>query len=140
MENNNDAKVLSIIAEKALKFAPQRTNAESAMQITPKQFGLAMAEIYRQIERKPFLVFEEHKWLMNRICLYFTGQSGIEEIDSGIFPKYNLNKGLFLIGPVGCGKTTMMTLSRQVLITEMKGFLHVVSNEVEMDFIEPLLS
>lgn len=124
----------SKLAQEALKFRQERTNVGGKIDVSPQEFGLAMMQIYKQINREDFLLFQEHRWMFNRICMYFTGDKKFESLNPGIFNPYSLEKGLFLIGPVGSGKTTMLKLARTILNLRLQGFLHKVANEIEIDF------
>lgn len=46
---------------------------------------------------------------INALCMYFSNDAGFEKIEPG----YSLKKGLLLYGPVGCGKTTLLSLLRK---------------------------
>jgi DNA replication protein DnaC len=52
-----------------------------------------------ELANKTFDVDETNKNVIWKLCLYFTGESG-----SGL----DLNKGIYLYGPIGCGKTELM--------------------------------
>lgn len=58
-------------------------------------------------EVKGFSLTDREKDLYKTLCWYFTGDSLFEK--SG----FNLNKGLWLYGGVGCGKTNLMKLFRE---------------------------
>ncbi|WP_167343103.1 ATPase [Nonlabens sp. SY33080] len=54
---------------------------------------------------KQFKIYEEDKALLYRLVTYFIG----DQSECNKF-QIDLNKGLLLSGPVGCGKTTLMRL------------------------------
>ena len=63
-------------------------------------------------EDKQFEVYNRE--LLNGLFLYFIGSP-----DS----PYNLRKGLWLDGDIGVGKTTLMSVFRDFMVTMRKGFL-----------------
>lgn len=69
-------------------------------------------EYLTRCEGKRFEVYDRE--LLNGLFLYFVGSP-----DS----PYDLRKGLWLGGSIGSGKTTLMSVFREFLITQRKGFL-----------------
>ncbi|WP_159332867.1 AAA family ATPase [Sphingobacterium multivorum] len=51
---------------------------------------------------KNFVINDYNRSIIEMLCLYFSNDPKFEE--SG----FKLNKGIMLVGPVGCGKTTIM--------------------------------
>jgi DNA replication protein DnaC len=62
----------------------------------------------RYLERfnREFEADEYTKPILDILCLYFTNDPQFNQMGAG----FNLNKGLLLFGPVGCGKTSMISL------------------------------
>lgn len=48
---------------------------------------------------------EDNEHNFHLLCLYFLGDPCFETIDGG---KYSFKKGIALLGPIGCGKTSMI--------------------------------
>ena len=59
--------------------------------------------------------------LVNDLFLYFIGSA-----DS----PYDLRKGLWLEGPIGVGKTTLINVFRELMLTFRKGFLVTTATEI----------
>jgi len=57
-----------------------------------------------------FKIYEEDHPVIYQLCLYF-----IKDKDSCAKFNIDINKGLLLSGPVGCGKTTLMKLLRHLV-------------------------
>lgn len=76
-------------------------------------------EYLTRCEGKPFEVY--NRALLNGLFLYFTGSP-----DS----PYDLRKGLWLDGSIGTGKTTLMNVFREFLITFRRGFLISTAAEI----------
>lgn len=51
-----------------------------------------------------FVIDEENEPAFEAMVLYFSGDKAFEGLGAG----YSLNKGLLVLGPVGCGKTTLL--------------------------------
>jgi hypothetical protein len=54
---------------------------------------------------QPFIVDDTNREILHALCLYFAEDPEFEAQGFG-----SLNKGLLLRGPVGCGKTTLLTI------------------------------
>jgi hypothetical protein len=54
-----------------------------------------------------FRIYEEDKALLRSLLCYF-----LKDEQTALQLNINLNKGILLTGPVGCGKTTLMSLMR----------------------------
>lgn len=52
-----------------------------------------------------YVLDNDNKHNFELLCLYFTGNPEFEKVDNG---RYRLNKGIALLGPIGCGKTSMI--------------------------------
>lgn len=72
-----------------------------------------------QLERGPeasFQVLDMQKHVIHALCLYFTGDKRFEELDPNLFNQvgipFLLNKGLWLWGNPGVGKTLLMQMFR----------------------------
>lgn len=51
-----------------------------------------------------FIIDNQNRYIIDMLCLYFVGDPSFEDTEE----QYSLNKGIALIGPVGCGKTTIL--------------------------------
>ena len=57
------------------------------------------------------LIIDEHnKEIFKQLCMYFTEDKRFEEYTNKYGNQFSLKKGLFIIGRVGCGKTTVFEL------------------------------
>ncbi|WP_276499374.1 ATPase [Pontibacter litorisediminis] len=79
-----------------------------------KWVTLALPWLERQGKRlygEHFRIYEEDYALLNRLLAYFSGDQITAEAQG-----LSLRKGILLTGPVGCGKTCLMTLLRLLLL------------------------
>lgn len=56
----------------------------------------------------PLVTDDHNREVLIALCRYFTGHEAFEQMQDG----WSLNKGIMLCGPVGTGKTTLMSLFR----------------------------
>ncbi len=71
--------------------------------------------IYLQVKGKllfgeNFKIYEEDEAILFKLCIYF-----IEDADYAKKLNIDLQKGILLTGPVGCGKTSLMKLLRYIV-------------------------
>lgn len=59
---------------------------------------------------KNFKIYEEDEVILYKLCIYF-----IRDFDACKKLEIDLNKGILLSGPVGCGKTSLMKLLRHIV-------------------------
>ncbi len=59
---------------------------------------------------KHFRIYEEDEVVLYKLCIYF-----IRDVESCKKLNIDINKGLLLSGPVGCGKTSLMKLLRHIV-------------------------
>ena len=60
-----------------------------------------------------FRIYDEDIEIIRKLCYYF-----IRDQDNCKKNEIDLEKGILLSGPVGCGKTTLMTLLRHIVPTQ----------------------
>ena len=84
------------------KYFPQLTAKEFKEMIIA--LGNARAEDKKW--RKPFTITAENEPIIDALSLYFTNDIRFESLKDG----YSLDKGILLIGDVGCGKTVLLEL------------------------------
>ena len=77
-----------------------------------------------------FKFWEEDKPIINTLLIYFLNDTTMAKTN-----KIDLTKGILVSGPVGCGKTALMSLMRLVAIQERKYFLKP-SREISFEFIK----
>ena len=77
-----------------------------------------------------FKFWEEDKPIINILLIYFLNDTAMAKTN-----KIDLTKGILVSGPVGCGKTALMSLMRLVAIQERKYFLKP-SREISFEFIK----
>jgi DNA replication protein DnaC len=94
-------------------------------------------EIIKWLEQKgkqqfgeDFKFWEEDKPIINTLLIYFLNDIAMAKTN-----KIDLSKGILLSGPVGCGKTALMSLMRLVAIQERK-YLLKPSREISFEFIK----
>lgn len=59
------------------------------------------------LDRYPkYSLDSENELMFDRLCMYFSNDPLFEEEEEG----FSLSKGIMLRGPVGCGKTTLMSM------------------------------
>lgn len=77
---------------------------------------------------KRFKIYKEDKVILLKLCSYFTR----DEINC---KKYGLdiNKGILLSGPVGCGKTSLMKLLRHI-VPQQRPYEMIPSRNVSFSF------
>jgi DNA replication protein DnaC len=56
-----------------------------------------------------FKIDEQNKGIINTLCMYFTVDPDFLKVD----PSFSFNKGILLIGPIGCGKTELMRICNE---------------------------
>ena len=84
----------------------------------------------KEIYGAHFRLYEEDKAIIYTLLSYF-----LKDKLTAAQNNINLSKGILLSGPVGCGKTTLMTLMRYVC-TESNKLLMKSCREVSFEFIQ----
>lgn len=77
-----------------------------------------------------FKIYDEDKTIIHKLIAYTTGD---EEVARQL--KINLEKGMLLSGPIGCGKTTLMSLMKYLATPQNKYYLKSC-REVSFEFIK----
>lgn len=77
-----------------------------------------------------FQILEDDKALIKKLICYF-----LQDSQTASLLGINLSKGILLAGPIGCGKTTIMTLMRLFQQPE-KRFLFKSCRDLSFEFIE----
>jgi len=72
--------------------------------------GLKFINEIGKIFESRFKIDEDNEDVINNLILYFTGNQG----------KYDITKGLFLHGEIGCGKTLLFKIFRQFTNTILR--------------------
>lgn len=78
---------------------------------------------------KEFLVDSQNQTVITLLCQYFSGDSAFESFKEG----FSLNKGIYLVGNNGCGKTMLMKLFKT---NPRMSFSVISSRRVAMDYEE----
>lgn len=86
-------------------------------------FALFLNQV-RQINES-FVINDYNKSIISLLCSYFSNDPLFEE--SG----FSLNKGIMLVGPVGCGKTTIMKAFGR---NSVNGYAIVACRKVSSDY------
>lgn len=104
-------------AEQQFKIYTERLNKTSLIE------PLTSEQLFDKIKKTPWLVLDEHnEQIISDMCLYFTGDQR---------SPYDPKKGLFLYGPVGTGKTTIISLFR---LNQVCSFPVVACRQISYDF------
>lgn len=74
-----------------------------------------------------FIFDDNNKDIFARLCYYFSNDPLYEELPGS----YSLKKGLALIGPVGCGKTTLM---RAFCVNQRSSYIVTSCRQVAGDY------
>ncbi|RBP32800.1 ATPase family protein associated with various cellular activities (AAA) [Oceanihabitans sediminis] len=77
-----------------------------------------------------FKIYDEDKTIIHKLMAYSTGD---EEVTKQL--DINLEKGILLSGPIGCGKTTLMTLMKHLATPQNKYYVKSC-REVGFEFIK----
>lgn len=83
----------------------QEFNKRMLTPFTPKEISIYVLNLARTLV-PDFVVTDQIKTVLNALCYYFTDNEQFEKINTD----WSLQKGLFLWGNVGVGKTTLMHL------------------------------
>lgn len=77
-----------------------------------------------------FKIYDEDKTIIHKLMAYSTGdEEATNQLD------INLEKGILLSGPIGCGKTTLMTLMKHLASPQNKYYVKSC-REVSFEFIK----
>lgn len=72
--------------------------------VTEDEFARMFYEKYEIINETPFVVDENNIDVLRALSYYFMNDKRFESLA----PNFSLSKGICLVGPYGCGKTSMM--------------------------------
>ncbi len=88
---------------------------------------------FKRNTNREYIIDELNRKIFYALCLYFTGDSEFENLGD-----FSLSKGIMLMGPVGCGKTSMMRLftSNQRASYSVKSCLQIAESYVDDDILE----
>jgi|SRR5690554_3799233 len=84
----------------------------------------------KQLFGRHFKIYPEDHATITKLLIYFLKHEQMAHQHN-----INLNKGILLTGPIGCGKTSLMTLMRAILPQEQR-FGIKSSREITFDFIK----
>lgn len=107
IELTEEEKQICILSAKEAKFYQAKANTYFESLKLPKRYELPSKwQFYKDVDARMLELTESDEFKTNYqyelLQWYFSKDSRF--VDSG----YSLSKGLLLVGPVGCGKTTMM--------------------------------
>lgn len=84
----------------------------------------------KEIFGEHFTIHPEDSEVINKLLVWF-----LQDKQGAAHYNINLNKGILLTGPIGCGKTSLFTLIRLLLPPEER-FIIKSCREVTFDFIK----
>jgi len=83
---------------------------------TAWQLAIRLVHLFKNHTGKHFRFTPTNRKIFWALCLYFTGDPRFEELTytnnegKQVSRGYSLQKGLMIMGPIGCGKTTLMKM------------------------------
>lgn len=77
-----------------------------------------------------FKIYDEDKTIIHKLMVYSSGDKDVARQLN-----INLEKGILLSGPIGCGKTTLMTLMKHIATPQNKYYVKSC-REVSFEFIK----
>ena len=83
----------------------------------------------KEIFGEHFCVFPEDHEVLQKLLTWF-----LQDEQGAIHYNINLHKGILLTGPIGCGKTSLMSLMR-LLVPQQQRFGIKSCREITFDFI-----
>lgn len=103
-------------------IADKKENILKKVDINYNQHGLGIYNIAKHLQ-KNFKITNENKDVIKNLLLYFSGNECC---------KYDLNKGLMIIGGVGCGKTLLFRIFKIYTsdILKINSFQSYTSSEI----------
>ena len=116
---------------------PTEQNTSTQEQIKTIQSHYSYSEIVVWIERKGIELYGDHFKILEsdypiiyKLIAYF-----LKDEPTCFQYNINLNKGILLSGPVGCGKTSLMNLMKYLTPTEHKFFVKPC-RDISFEFIQ----
>lgn len=103
-----------------------------------KNIIVAFYKMFFGIYGREFLVDNDNEKQFMALSYYFSENPKFEENKTktdASFLDYKLNKGLFLVGDYGCGKSSMIHCFCEVLKTVRNGFLSYSFLDIDDDFV-----
>ncbi|WP_310992081.1 ATPase [Aequorivita marina] len=98
-----------ILQEGGVAFTLGKMKGDTIQYEFPKMLHYLSAK-GKMLFGKKFKIYKEDYSMIYQLCLYF-----IKDKDNCAKFNIDINKGLLLSGPVGCGKTTLMKLLRYLV-------------------------
>lgn len=80
------------------------------------KLAIRVLHIFKNKTGKHFRFTETNRQIFWALCLYFTGDKRFEDLSftnsdgKRVSRGYSLEKGIMVVGPIGCGKTTLMRM------------------------------
>lgn len=116
---------------------PTQQNTSTQGQIKTIQSHYSYIEVIAWLEKKGvelygnhFKILESDYPIIYKLIAYF-----LKDEATCFQYNINLNKGILLSGPVGCGKTSLMNLMKYLTATEHKFFVKP-SHDISFEFIQ----
>ncbi|RKD18994.1 hypothetical protein BCY91_14045 [Pelobium manganitolerans] len=82
---------------------------------TPEQLGKIILKTARE-QNPDFVIDDGNRAVFKLLCQYFTLDPAFEKTAEA----FSLRKGIMIVGPVGCGKTTMLSFFRKNTVNSFR--------------------
>ena len=109
--------------------SPSGTCSQSLKSVSFEQCLEEVTTVGKKLYGNDFRIYQEDQAVLVKLLVYFL-RDKLNASKYGI----NLGKGVLLTGPVGCGKTSLMTIFRHLLPKERQ-FVIRSAREITFEFI-----
>ena len=106
-----------------------KADAKESPPVSFEQYLEEITAFGKKLYGEPFSIYLEDHPVLQKLLIYFS-QDKLNASRYGI----NLKKGVLLTGPIGCGKTSLMTIFRLMLPKERQFVVRSV-REITFEFI-----
>jgi len=131
-ENSEPIELTEEEAAEALNTAKERKNARLREVAywekvnKSREYRLFNAESLFEFAKKSIEIDDHNEWIVKMLCSYFTGDKRFEDVGN-----YSLQKGIYLFGNPGVGKTFLMQMFSQ---NQIASYSMVSARTIEAEF------